>query len=277
MVHRGYILPAYVGPGTLVVASSYSGNTEETLACFEAAIKTGARGLALTTGGKLKALASSTATPVFSFDYKSAPRAALPYSFVTLLCLLQKLGLIHDRSAEFREAVTSLEEQAARFDIGGATGGNGAKQLAMDLKGRISVVYGAELLAEVAHRWKTQINENSKAWAFWEVFPELNHNAVVGYEHPSDVHDRLMVVLLQSKFISPRVKLRYEVTTRLLKRSGIPFRLISGQGKNTLADVLELVLLGDYVSYYLGLLNGSDPGPVQAIDYLKAELGNVVM
>src|SRR3972149_911768 len=115
MVHRGYSLPAYVDCRTLVIASSYSGNTEETLSCFEQSLKTGARNLVITTGGKLKLMAESNDVPAFVFDYNSPPRAALPYSFIALLCFLQRLSLVRDRTADVREIVSTLAEPAQRL------------------------------------------------------------------------------------------------------------------------------------------------------------------
>jgi len=273
-VHRGYDLPAFVDRRTLVVASSYSGNTEETLTAFEQAMKSGALTLAITTGGKLKEIAEASNVPTFVFDYKSPPRAALPYSFMTLLCFLGRLGLLHDRSADVGKMISILRQRAAALKEEVPLRSNQAKQIASDLAGHLAVIYGGEALSEVAHRWKTQINENSKGWAFYELFPEMNHNSVVGYEFPPKLNAQIHVVMLASSFLSPRVQLRYEVAGRLLKRAGVSFQTVYGSGEDLLSDMMSLVLLGDYVSYYLALLNGTAPGPVHAIDYLKNELAN---
>ncbi len=272
MVYRGYNLPAYVDKHTLVIANSYSGNTEETLACFEQSLKTNAMKLAMTTGGKLKELASNHGIPVFSYDYKSPPRAALPYSFMPLLCFMKKLGLLRDKNIDIREMISALRQQQANISEEVPRGKNEAKKLACDLQGRLAVIYGAETVAEVAHRWKTQINENSKAWAFYEVFPELNHNSVVGYEFPPAVSNRVLVIILSSSFLNPRVQLRYEIVSRMLEKANIDFRTVNGAGNSHLGEMMSLVLLGDYISYYLALLNGVDPTPVRSIDYLKEEL-----
>jgi glucose/mannose-6-phosphate isomerase len=272
IVYRGYSLPAYVDSRTLVIASSYSGNTEETLTCFEQSLKAGAMNLAITTGGRLKEMAESANVPTFVFDYKSPPRAALPYSFVSLLCFMGRLGFLRDRTAEVNEAIWVLHEGAAHLNEDVPLASNQAKQIARDLHDHLAVIYGAEVVSEVAHRWKTQINENSKAWAFYEVFPEMNHNAVVGYEFPARLKGQVHVVMLASSFLSPRLQVRYEVVGRLLKKAGISFQTVYGSGHSQLSDVMSLVLLGDYVSYYLALLNGAAPGPVHAIDYLKSEL-----
>jgi glucose/mannose-6-phosphate isomerase len=272
LVQRGYSLPGYVDNRTLVIASSYSGSTEETLSCFQQSLKTGARNLAITTGGKLKTLAEANAVPAFVFDYKAPPRAALPYSLMVLLRFLQRLDLIKDRTAEVDSMFRELAGQAERINETVPLVKNQAKQIARDLHGRLAVIYGGEMLSEVAHRWKTQINENANTWAFHEAFPELDHNAVVGYEFPAGTGNHVMVIMLASSFLSPRVQLRYEVTGRLLTNAGISYRTVRGEGTNRLSEVGCLVLLGDYVSYYLALLNGVDPGAAYAIDYLKSEL-----
>ncbi len=168
-VCRGYNLPGYVDSHSLVIASSYSGNTEETLSCFAQSITRGAKNLVITTGGQLREAASANHIPALVFDYKSPPRAALPYSFVTLLCFMNRLGFLHDGASGVEDLPALLQTQARTFDETVPTSGNPAKQLAQRFHDRIAVVYGAELVAEAAHRWKTQINENSKAWAFHEV------------------------------------------------------------------------------------------------------------
>jgi glucose/mannose-6-phosphate isomerase len=144
--------------------------------------------------------------------------------------------------------------------------------LATGLHGRLPVVYGAGTLEPVAQRWKTQINENSKAWAFSEAFPELNHNAVVGYEFPSELAKGVAVVLLRSQRLHPRVLLRYRMTTELLIQSRVNCETVDGVGESVLSQMMSLVLLGDWVSYYLALLYETDPSPVRVIDHLKSLL-----
>ncbi len=149
---------------------------------------------------------------------------------------------------------------------------NPAKQLANRLYGHLPVIYGAGIVAEVAHRWKTQLNENSKAWAFYEVFPELNHNAVVGYQFPSELASKIVVVLLRSSFLSKRIQLRYQVTCQLLEQAKVSHQIVDGDGSSALSQLMSLVLFGDYVSCYLAILYKIDPTPVKAIDYLKERL-----
>jgi len=272
IVHRDYNLPAFVDDKTLVIASSYSGNTEETLSSFEQALKTGARKLVITTGGKLKSMAEASNVPVFRFEYKAQPRAALPFSLLPILCFLGKLGFLSERSADVAEMVSVLEKLSRELNETVPLARNPAKQLAERLFGHLPVIYGAGIVSEVARRWKTQLNENSKAWAFYEVFSELNHNAVVGYQFPTELASRVFVVLLHSDLLPQRVKLRYRVTCRLLDNAKVSYQSVDGRGRSPLSQIMSLVLFGDYASYYLAMLYQTDPSPVKTIDFLKEQL-----
>ena len=272
IVHRDYGLPAYIDEKTLLIASSYSGNTEETLSGFELALKTGAKKIAVTTGGKLGEISKANNVPVFKIEYRAQPRAALGFSFIPTLGVLQKLGFIKDKAADVAETVRVLDDISARHDEKSPLKSNPAKQLAQKLYGKLLVVYGAGIAAEVAHRWKTQLNENSKVWTFYEVFPELNHNAIVGYGLPQDIASKTMVVLLRSPAFNARIKLRYDVTCEILKQSGVAYDFVDGEGQSDLSQIMSLVFIGDYVSYYLALLYKTDPTPVKLIAYLKDRL-----
>jgi glucose/mannose-6-phosphate isomerase len=272
IVHRGYGLPAFVDGRTLIITSSYSGNTEETLSGFEPSLKTGARVLAVTTGGRVKEMAEANGVPVFKIDYAAQPRAALGFSFVPTLGILQKLGFIADKASDLAETVDVLETLVTKLDEKSPQVSNPAKQLAHHLHGKLAVVYGAGILAGAAHRWKTQLNENGKAWAFYEVFPELNHNATVGYPFPTELIDKIRVVLLRSALFSERIKLRYEVTCELLGRAGVGYDFVDGVGESPLSQMMSAVMTGDFTSYYLAVLNRVDPTPVEAISYLKDRL-----
>ena len=272
IISRGYELPAYTSTKTLVIASSYSGNTEETISSFEQALRTGAKKLVITTDGKLKAMAEERGVPIFSFDYKAQPRAALPFSFIPILCFLQRLGFISDNSQDMAEIAEVLQKLSQRIDESAPWSQNPAKQLASKLYNHLPVVYGAGIVSEVAHRWKTQFNENTKTWAFYEVFPELNHNAVVGYQFPQDLASKIVVVLLQSSLLPKRIQLRYQVTCQLLEQAGVSYQIVNGNGVSPLSQIMSLILFGDYVSYYLAMLYQIDPSPVKAIDFLKGQL-----
>jgi len=271
-VHRDYGLPAFVDDSTLVIASSYSGNTEETLSAFTKSLGTRSKKLAITSGGELKHLAEQEGIPVFIIDYQAPPRAAFPHGFVPLVGIFQKLGLLGDKSADLKEAADILKKLSGDLVETRPIASNPAKQLAARLRGRVAVIYGAEIFTEVAQRWKGEVNENSKAWAFFESFPELNHNAVVGYEFPLEAKESIFVLMLRSSSVRPRDLLRYEVTAKLLAKAGITYEFVEAKGESALAQVLGLVLLGDYASFYLSMLNEVDPTSTHAINLVKQYL-----
>jgi len=272
LVYRDYNLPAFTNSKTLVIASSYSGMTEEILSSFGQALETDSKKLAITTGGKLKTMAEERKIPVFSFNYKAPPRTTLPFSLLSIIVFLQRLGFISSKSADVTETVEVLEKLSRRIDEDVLLSQNPAKQLAHRLYGHLPIIYGAGILSEVAHRWKTQLNENSKAWAFYEVFPELNHNAVVGYQFPPGLASKIMVILLRSAHPHKRIQLRQQLTCQLLKQAKVSYQIVDGEGNSQLSQLMSLVLFGDYISYYLAILNKIDPTPVKAIDYLKEQL-----
>ena len=272
-VHRGYVPPAFVDDDTLVIASSYSGMTEETLSAFKPLVTTRAKKLVMTSGGQLGQMAQEKHIPAFIFDYKSPPRAALPLSFIALVGITQKLGLISDKSDDMDEVCAVLSEVNAGINETIPQKNNSAKQLAQKLLGNMAVIYGGEHLSEVAARWKIQVNENAKAWSSSAAFPELNHNSAVGYEVPKEISHKTMVVMLRSNSLHPRVLLRYGITENILDQSGVKHEVVDAIGKSKLAQMMSLILTGDYVSYYLALLYGIDPYPIEAVKYLKSELG----
>jgi glucose/mannose-6-phosphate isomerase len=177
--------------------------------------------------------------------------------------------LLKYKSADLSAALRILNQQSRDFVETTPVVSNPAKQLAAKLWGRIAIIYGAGIISGVARRWKAQLNENSKTWAFFELFPELNHNAIVGYEFPPQIKERMFVLLLRSASLHPRVRLRYEATSKLLAKTGISHKFVETVGETTLEQVMSLVLLGDYVSFYLAILNSIDPTPVGAIDFVK--------
>lgn len=273
-VHRDYGVPAYVGRDSLVIVSSYSGNTEETLSSFEDARKRGAKILALTTGGRLAELARVSSFPVITFSYKARPRATLGYSLGLVLGSLSRLGFVRDLSADIETALADLAKLEERVHEGART--NDAKKLAIELFGRVVFVYGAGVMGVMARRVKGQWNENAKNWAAFDVMSELNHNAVVGFPQPPVAREALAVLMLRSDRDNPRHKLRFEVTRELLDRAQIPHRSLQFAGRNLLSEVLQMVMFTDYVSFYVALLNGADPSPNDAIDLLKDRLARGV-
>jgi glucose/mannose-6-phosphate isomerase len=273
-VNREYHLPDFVGPDTLVIASSYSGNTEETLSAFDDALGCRSKILAVTTGGKLADRCTELGIPLLRFSYAAQPRAALGHSLIPLLGIMQKLGFVAGKADQVEGAARALEELSLELGPGIPKDNNPAKSLACDLFDRLPIVYGSGILAEVARRWKGQFNENAKAWSYFEVLPELNHNATVGYENPAQLASKLLVIFLESTLYHPRVLLRAEITRRILDQRDVTYRVVNSRGDTALSHMMTGVYFGDYVSFYLAMLYGVDPSPVKVIDYLKSQLAD---
>ena len=274
-VCRDYQIPPYVDSDTLVLACSYSGETEETLSGFQQALTRRSKVIAITSGGTLAFRARERGVPLFTVRYEGEPRSALGYSFITPTVLLMKLGLMPDITTGFEEAVRILDDLVPELDEESPSQKNPAKSMASLLLDRVIVIYGAGIFSAVARRWKTQFNENSKVWAFFELLPEVHHNSVAGYQLPKGVKSRAFVVLLRPGFLHPRTLLRYDVTRELLDRESVPQSTVEGRGDSAISQVLSSVLMGDYVSYYLALLQGVDPSPVANIDFVKERLTSI--
>jgi glucose/mannose-6-phosphate isomerase len=274
IVQRDYNLSKSVDKNTLVIASSYSGNTEETLSAFEQALKTPCKKFVITTGGKISELAAHNGVSLFSFGYSSEPRAALGYSFFSLLAFLKNLDIIPDELLRVDETLSALQKTSDKLNKDIPAKKNAAKQLATKLHDHLIIVYGAGILSSVAYRWKTQINENSKSWAFAETLPELNHNAVVGYKFPAELADRIFIILLRTPDLHPRTLKRYVITSDILSKAHIPNEIVNTSGNTPLSRIMNSILMGDYVSYYLAMLNEINPSPVEIIDYLKKQLSS---
>jgi glucose/mannose-6-phosphate isomerase len=275
-VVRGYSLPHYVsGLDTLVIASSKSGDTEETLSAFAQAQKRGARLMAISTGGKIAAIAEKAGIPAWRFAFVGQPRAAVGYSFVLLLGLACRLGFYPDVAEALEQTITHLTAMQADLVPEVPTAANKAKQLAQALYGKIPAVFGSGFLAPVARRWKGQFNENSKQWGLWEDMPELNHNLVVGLGKPQSAVDNVAVVFLRSVLDHPRVQVRWDVTGELVRRNNLALHEVYGEGATPLVQMFSLIHFNDFVSYYLAGLNDVDPTPVDNIAYLKGRLAEV--
>jgi len=273
-VNRDYTLPDWVGDNTLTIGSSYSGDTEETLAAFKAARRRGCHLLALSSGGRLADLAHQYGAPCLHIPYQSQPRAALGYSLIFLVGLAQRMGLLPDQSNGVKEAIQILS--ARREEIGAhvPTAENEAKQLALELKDRLPVIYGAGILAPVARRWKTQINENAKSWALWEELPEFDHNTVASFGLAKPLLKQIYAIALTSPAMHPRHRLRFEISAELIAREGIAQKEIAARGETPLAQMVSAIQFGDYASYYLAMLYEVDPTEIPNIKYLKKRLGD---
>jgi glucose/mannose-6-phosphate isomerase len=267
---RAYGLPPWTTHETTVVCASYSGNTEETLACYEAAGVIGARRVVVTSGGKLAELARADGVPVIPVAGGYQPRHAVAYMTVGVLEVAALAGVGPRMNSEIDVAADHLEELVIEWGPDGPDGGE-PKALARALTGTVPVIAGAGLTTGIAYRWKTQINENAKSPAYAVELPELDHNEIVGWASAAE-HGRFSAVFLDDDDMHPRVKERMELTGRLIRPGAAGVHRVGSRGRTTVERVFSLVLLGDLVSLYLAVLRGVDPAPVDVIEELKAEL-----
>jgi glucose/mannose-6-phosphate isomerase len=272
IVCRDYRIPKFVGKDTLAIASSYSGDTDEVISSLDQAVRSGAKALVITGGGRLADMARELHLPVLIVDHQGEPRTALGYSFFTSLAFLDTLGLVSPKDSDVAEAVTVMKAVRAATLPETPESRNISKQIARECLGRMVTIYGEGVLKGVARRWKTQFNENAKNWAFLEFIPELNHNAVVGYQLPQHMEGRFFVILLSSSFKHPSTAVNYRVTEELLEKAGIGFRTVEALGQDPLGQMFGSILTGDFASYYLAILQGIDPSPVEVIKYFKGQV-----
>jgi glucose/mannose-6-phosphate isomerase len=273
-VHRDYDLPAFAkGPETLVICSSHSGNTEETLDSFEVAVKSGCRVLAICTGGELAERAKGVGVPIWMFTHNGQPRAAVGFSFGLLLGALSRLGLVPDASEAIAGAVKAMKSQGTALVAESPVSKNPAKRLAGQLMGRWVTVFGAGVLAPVARRWKGQINEVAKAVANFEFIPEADHNTLAGVLHPPEViPPHVITLFLRAPSDHPRNRLRLDMTRKAYMLEGMNVDGYTAKGDTPLAHIWTALHFGDYVAYYLAMAYGVDPTPVAALENFKAAL-----
>jgi glucose/mannose-6-phosphate isomerase len=273
IVHRDYGLPAWAhGPETLVIASSHSGNTEETLEAFNAALQNKCRLMAVATGGKLAERAAQAKIPLWKFEHRGQPRAAVGFSFGLLLAVFARLGLIPDPAKELAGAVAAMKKQQETLRADVPVAHNPAKRLAGQLVGRWVNVYGSGCLAPVARRWKGQVNEIAKAGAGFEVLPEADHNALAGLLNPADVLSRTTTLFLRAPSDHPRNHLRAELTRQEFMLEGLNTDVYEAQGESPLAHIWTTLHFGDYTAYFLAMGYGTDPTPVDALENFKAAM-----
>jgi glucose/mannose-6-phosphate isomerase len=274
VVHRDYGLPAFArGPETLVICSSHSGNTEETLDSFEHAMENGCQVLTITTGGQLSEKAREAGVPVWGFEHNGQPRAAVGYSFGLLLGALSWLGLVPDPSEEISGAVKAMKAQQPALVAESPIPKNPAKRLAGQLMGRWVTVFGAGVLAPVARRWKGQLNEVAKAVANFEFIPEADHNTLAGVLHPAEViPPHVMTLFLRAPSDHPRNRKRLDLTRKAFMLEGMNVDGYTAKGDTPIAHIWTALHFGDYMAYYLAMAYGVDPTPVTALVNLKAAL-----
>jgi glucose/mannose-6-phosphate isomerase len=261
---RGYALPSWASPDWAVLCSSYSGETEETLACFAAAEALGARRTVASTGGALTERARSAGDPVIGLPgLLPAPRTAVAYMLVCALEAAAAAGVAPGVAAEIEAAAAFLEGERDGLR-------HLAAEIAAAIGGRIPVIYGAGPTAAAARRWKTQVNENAKLPAFCSELPEASHNEICAWEAADAAV--LAAVMLEDRDQHPREQLRFDLTAAEVERDGAPAVRIETAGESRCERLLWTVTLGDLVSLELAAARRVDPLPIEAIDRLKASL-----
>lgn len=271
VIVRDYALPAFVGPKTLVIASSYSGNTEETLSALEEAKKRGAKIVVMASGGKLIEAAKAGGHPAFELPAAYQPRMAVLYAVRALATMLERLGLADGALDEMAGAGKWLAKQnLEQWAPKTPQAENTAKQIASELVGHPVVVYAGPALAFAAMKWKIAFNENAKNIAFYNYLPELNHNEFIGWTHPE--RTGLKVIELRSDLDHPRVQKRFEVMNPLLSNVFAPVE-VKAAGETKLEQLVWVITLGEFVASYLAVLNKVDPMPVDLVEELKKKLG----
>ena len=272
VVHRDYGLPAWAhGPETLAIASSHSGNTEETLDAFEAALQAGCGLLTLCTGGELEKRAHKQHVPVWKFKHAGQPRAAVGYSFGLLLACFARMGWVPNPEKDLLGAVADMRSQQESLRVDVLVVQNPAKRMAGQLIGRWVNVYASGGLAPVARRWKGQLNEIAKAGAGFELLPEADHNALAGLENP-EVLMQTVTLFLEAASDHPRNRLRSDLTRHGFMVAGLNTNNYHANGESPLAHLWTALHFGDYMAYYLAIAYGMDPTPVEALQNLKAAL-----
>jgi glucose/mannose-6-phosphate isomerase len=268
---RNYDIPRYVNDKTLFIASSYSGNTEESLSALEQAEKAGAQIIVVAAGGKLAERAKDAGHPLYMIPGGVQPRMTTLYFLKMLVHVYDTLGLSTDLSADLSAAADHIKQVAANWRPDVPTNENPAKQLALELVGTSVVVYGGPKMQAVANKFKIALNENAKNVAWWGQLPEFNHNEFIGWSsHP--VEKPYSVVDIRSDLEHPRVQKRFEVTERLLSGKRPAPHVVKPEGKTVLEHMLWGMVFCDFVSLYVALLNGLNPTPVDLVEKFKTEL-----
>jgi len=272
---RHYVLPNYVDKDSLVIVSSYSGNTEETIAAHNDATKRKAQVICISTNGKTEQLAAKNKQTFIRLPKGFPPRAALGYSFFPTLVLFARLGLIKPKDSEIKETIKMLQQKGEQYSSLDAQK-NPSLALAEKLRGKLPIVYsGADRFDVVGYRWRGQICENSKQLSFGHVVPEMNHNELVGWKVLKEQMKEMVVLFLRDSKDNKRVALRMNIMKDILAQYTTNIEECWSEGKSHLARMFSLIHLGDWMSFYLAILNNVNPTPVEVIDYLKGELEKV--
>jgi glucose/mannose-6-phosphate isomerase len=274
-INRNYTLPAFAKRDTLAIISSYSGNTEETVAAFKEALARKCQIVCITSGGTVEKIAKKNGCLLIKIPGGLQPRCALGYSFFTLLILFTKLKFISDKAEEINDVIVNLEQALTEY-TNVVFAENESLRMAAVLKDKLPIIYSsADVLDIVNLRWRGQISENAKMLAYGNLFPEMNHNELVGWKLNEDILKKTVVIFLEDENDNVRIKMRMKITEKVFKKYTSNILHLNSDCKTGLARIFDLIYLGDWVSYYLAILNEVDPTPVEAISYLKKQLEKV--
>lgn len=271
VVSRDYTLPGFVGKDTLLFAVSYSGNTEETLSSFEDGREKGAKIVVFTSGGELEKRARSARIPLFKLPSGFQPRAAIAHQFFSLIVAARKAGITQDIWWEVKEALNVLKELREVMRPENPLKSNPAKRLAEELRGYIPFIYGSHIHEAVAYRWNTQLNENSKSPAGYNFLPEAFHNAIMAGEAERELLSKVCAVFLLDPVEGERLEAKTRKFINIIEPNFGKVLEVPSRGEGRLARILSALYVGDYVSAYLSILYGKDPGSTESIDLLKRD------
>lgn len=272
-VLREYQLPAWVqGRKSLVVASSHSGNTEETISVFNQAIERDCSVMVLSTGGLLSQRATEKAYPVWNFIHSGQPRSAVGYSFGLLLALVNRLNIIPDSTNSLNSALDAMNQMIETIHAEVPVKHNLAKRMAGQMINRWVTIVGSDHLAPIARRYKTQINELAKTSAQYEILPELDHNTLAGIVSGEETLAKSFVLFLSGSHDHPRNQLRMTLTRMEFMQAGINTDVIEFKRKDKLAEMWSSLVFGDFLAYYLAIAYQEDPTPIVAIQNLKKKM-----
>jgi len=271
-VNREYSLPAYANKNTLVFVVSYSGETEESLSILLDAVKRRCMTVCISSGGKLLEFAEKLNMPYLRVPSGMPPRAAIPYLFLPIPMILEKIGLVSDIHREISETIHILKKVSVENSPKNPASNNFSKTLASKISGTVPVIYGFGIYRAVARRFKQQFNENSKVPSKWEFFPELNHNEIVGWEAAKELAKHFSAILIRDRDEPDEIRQRIEATKELMCGESVKVFEVWSMGKSRLAKMLSTVCIGDFTSVYLAVMRDIDPTPVKTITLLKEKM-----
>ncbi len=273
LVCRQYTLPAFINKASLVIISSYSGNTEETLSCFREALKRKSAVVVIASGGKLERLSKEHKLPFLKIHGDYPPRCALGFSFFCGLEILGRLKLVRNMSKDISETTKILDDLGVLMVPAVKTGHNEPKKIARMLANKFIVIYSSSEFSEaISMRFREQLAENSKTFSSVNFIPELNHNEIEGWNKPASMLKNTAVIILEDCGESRKIRRRFDVTKKIIKPTGCEIITLVATGKSKMAKIFSLIYFCDWLSYYLAIMNNVDPYPVKKIEMLKKEL-----